>query len=374
LVTLALFLLVGLTLLLTSSGARAGMNTGHGEPAPKLKARGTEPTYQVTAGLDGDVFPAFASYAALQDAQGRTLGTVTVRVANSSSELLRSRISVHVAGWSDQEVQIAEVAAGHVRDYIFAPSFFVRLYRNRHLTPATAVVTVTDMSGKLTYSGTVPVRIRSVEDMYWGDKFKYAPFIASWVTPHDSRVESILARAKEYLPGRRLPGYEPSKSIDVQSRSTLAQVRAIYRALQQSGVSYVKSSSTFGARANVRMAERIRLPQESLARVSANCIDGAVLYASLFENLGMDAVVVLVPGHSYVGVRLTENSDEYVYLETALTGRAGFDAALQSARRGMAKYSPAQTIRIRIQDARQAGIFPLPNPAGPEEHFLTKVR
>lgn len=370
---LGAIVICGLVLLLAASGAWAGMN----EPRPdasRPKARRFEPTYEIAGGLNGDVFPVFASHASLQPARERTLGTVTVTVLNSGGSLLRNRISVQIPGWSEQEIQIAEVAAGQQEKYLFAPTFLPRLYRNRELVAATAVVQITDMAGKALYSGTVPLRIRSAEDIYWGTDFSYARFIASWVTPHDPAVESVLARAKEYMPGRRLAGYESERPVDVQLRSTLAQVRAIYNALQKTGLSYVKSSGTFGARANAEMSERIRFPQESLARVSANCIDGVVLYASLFENLGFDPVVVLIPGHSYVGVRLTENSDDYLYLETAITGRASFDVATESARRGLAKVAPKDVIRISISAARDAGIFPIPGPRGGDEQILSKSR
>jgi hypothetical protein len=129
------------------------------------------------------------------------------------------------------------------------------------------------------------------------------------VTPHDPQVEQLLSRAKEFMPGRRLPGYE-SEVPAVQDRSTLQQAAAIYRALQEQGVSYVKSSMTLGDHAD--FSERIRMPAESLGHLSANCIDGVVLYAAMFENLGMDPVIVLVPGHAYVGVRMAPNSSRYL--------------------------------------------------------------
>ena len=59
------------------------------------------------------------------------------------------------------------------------------------------------------------------------------------------------------------------------------------------------------------------------------------------ENLGMDPVVVLVPGHAYVGVRTAPTGDRYLYLDTALTGRATFEAAVQSAETGMARTIPS---------------------------------
>ncbi len=36
------------------------------------------------------------------------------------------------------------------------------------------------------------------------------------------------------------------------------------------------------------------------------------MYASLFENLDMEPVVVVVPGHSYVGVRLARGGNRYL--------------------------------------------------------------
>src|SRR5205085_2925652 len=110
-----------------------------------------------------------------------------------------------VPGWSDEEVQIVNVPAGAARNSRFAPTFLPRLYQNREITAATAQVKITDVAGDPIYSTTVPVRMRAVEDMFWGKGFKYAQFIASWVTPHDARVEQVLSRAKELMPGRRLP-------------------------------------------------------------------------------------------------------------------------------------------------------------------------
>lgn len=341
--------------------ATAGMNSGRGEPIVQMKPAGTEPTYAVEAGLGGDIFPVFANFASFRTAAERQTGIVTVSVTNPTPGLLRNRVTVRIPGWSDQEIQIVEMGAGQVRKLYFAPTFQPRLYRNREIAAATALVEVTDMGGREIYTTTVPVRLRSADDMYWGKEFKYARFIASWVTPHDAQVEAILMRAKEYMPGRRLPGYETWRVPGLQEKSTYAQAKAIYRALRRKGLSYVKSSTTLGSHVNADISERVRMPRESLRHISANCIDGVVLYASLFENLGMDPVIVLVPGHAYVGVRVAQGSDKYLYIETAVTGRATFETSVRSAVAGMAKFGEAQTIRIPIDEARQAGIYPMPD-------------
>jgi hypothetical protein len=280
-----------------------------------------------------------------------------VKVVNSTADPVRDRIAVQIPGWSDQEIQVAELGAGESRTYLFAPTFLRRLYQNREIVAATAAVNITNPSGATVYRETFPVRLRSVDDLYWGRDFEYAPFIASWVTPHAAEVERLLSRAKEFMPGRRLPGYESANEA-AQERFTMQQARAIYRALQEQGVSYVKSSMTLGGHEDV--SERVRMPAETLDQSSANCIDGAVVFAALFENLGMEPAIVLVPGHAYVGVRVAAGSNRYLYIETSLTGRTTFDASVASASRSMAKFKPSEFIRVEIRQARLDGIYPMP--------------
>ncbi len=347
-------------LLVSGAAVRAGdfdLGKNKVPPAPP-PARGLEPTFRVMAGVDGEIFPAIANYASLQAPGERKLATVAVAVTNASQARLRGRVSVQVFGWSDWEIQIVDVAAGESRTLMFAPTFYPRLYANREIVAATAAVDVTDMAGHQLFATTLPVRLRAAGDIYWGKDFKFAQFIASWVTPHDARVEQVLAQAKEFAPHRRLPGYEDWKTAQIQERATYAQAKAIYRALQARGVSYVKSSATFGR--NLAVSERVRLPEESLRNASANCIDGAVMYASLFENLGMDPMIVLVPGHAYAGVRTAAGSNRFFYLETSLTGRVTFEAAVLAAQKGLARYRPDEKTVIDVAKARVAGIYPMP--------------
>jgi hypothetical protein len=360
-------LIIGISLFLPRFTAKLQADSNAQAPIRVRVEQGTQPTYGFEAGIDGEIFPAMANYASLQRPRDRDFGTFTVTVTNSSDAVLNARIQVQVPGWSDAELRSVSVGAGEVRQLFFGPAFFPRFYSNHEIVAATAALKVSDSGNKVLHTETVPVRLRSSEDMYWGDDFKFAPFIASWVTPHDPRVESILAKAKEFMPGRRLPGYEQWKSPDQQRISTMAQAKAIYRALQQSGVSYVKSSLTFGR--NTAISERVRLPGGSLQHLSANCIDGVVLYASLFENLGMDPVIVLIPGHAYIGVRDADASSSYIYFETAVTGRLPFETAVHAADKGLLKIATKDVIRIPVSQARSAGIFPMPVPGEDVRHF-----
>jgi hypothetical protein len=313
---------------------------------------------QIQAGLDGEIYPVFANVASLQGQNDRHFGVVTVTISNPTGDELRQRVSVQVPGWSDQETQNVDLAPGASQTLTFAPSFLPRFYQNHEIIAATARVSIADMEGGSVLETTAPVRLRSSEDIYWGPNFKFAPFIASWVTPHDSRVESVLAKAKQYTADRRLPGYEDWKNAEDQERETYREANAIYIALQQMGLSYVKSSMTLGGHQDY--SERVRMPQVSLDQSSMNCIDAVVMYASLFENLGMDAKVIIVPGHAFVGVRVARGSSKFLLIDAALTGRVSFAAAVSSAENGMARHAPASTIEIMIPEARSAGIYPMP--------------
>jgi hypothetical protein len=315
-------------------------------------------TYKIQAGIDGEIYPVFANYASLQRQSDRTFGVVSVTISNPGGTLMHRRVSVQVPGWSDEEIQTAELAPGAVRTLVFAPAFLPRLYQNHEIVAATALVNITDTATGKVYESTAPVRLRSAEDMFWGNGFKYAPFIASWVTPHDRLVESVLTRAKQFTPDHRLPGYENWKNVSQQELATYRQAKAIFIALQRSGLSYVKSSFTLGDHKGV--SERVRMPRVSLRQSSANCIDAAVMYASLFENLGMDSTLVIVPGHAYAGVRVAEGSPRFLMIDVALTGRSTFEAAVASAEAGMARHAPSAVTQVVVEKARSAGIYPMP--------------
>jgi hypothetical protein len=326
--------------------------------AADIRSSSSRQGFQIQAGLDGEIYPALANYASLQAQHDRRFGVVTVTISNPTGNAIQQKVSVQVLGWSDQETQVADLAAGASQTLTFAPSFLPRFYHNHEIVAATAQVSVADMDGGSVFETTAPVRLRSSEDMYWGPGFKYAAFIASWVTPHDPRVEAVLAKAKLYTVDHRLPGYEDWKGAGEQEQETYREAKAIYTALQRMGLSYVKSSMTLGG--HREFSERVRMPQVSLGQTSMNCIDAAVMYASLFENLGMDAKVIIVPGHAYVGVRVAAKSPRFLLIDVALTGRVSFAAAVASAETGMARHPSSSVIQIMIPEARSAGIYPMP--------------
>ena len=253
-------LLLRLALPAYSWAGEAGDANDRGDVRPPITGRHLEPTYKIQAGIDGEIYPVFANYASLQRQSDRTFGVVSVTISNPSDTPLRRRISVNIPGWSDEEIQTAEILPGATRTLLFAPSFLPRFYKNHEITAATANVTISEAGSGAPYETTVPVRLRSAEDIFWGNSFKYAPFIASWVTPHDKLVESALVHAKQFVPDHRLPGYENWKNAALQEQATYRQAKAIFTALHLMGLSYVKSSVTLGDHKGVSERVTLKLP------------------------------------------------------------------------------------------------------------------
>ncbi len=119
-----------------------------------------------------------------------------------------------------------------------------------------------------------------------------------------------------------------------------------------------------------QVTQRTRLPREALRHRSANCIDGTVLLASLLEGASLNPVLVLVPGHAFVGWQTwdgpewqdSDDADKFRFLETTLIGSADFEAACRSARRlydDYASYNPEKMKVHRVADLRARAIWPM---------------
>ncbi|HSM86015.1 MAG TPA: hypothetical protein VLT16_07690, partial [Candidatus Limnocylindrales bacterium] len=190
-----------------------------------------------------------------------------------------------------------------------------------------------------------------------------------WVTPHDPSVLQLISRAERLVPGGRLRGYNKAPGRDLENQ-VLAQAEAVFQALKQSRVSYVSSIYTFGNYPGE--TQRIRLPRETLGLRNANCIDGSVVFASAMENLGMQPVIVIVPGHAFTGVRLGPNSQSVLYLDLTVLPQGTFRAAVRRARSWLKKTPQDQVLTVDVGAARSLGIYPMPG-TGPARQLLTSA-
>ena len=240
------------------------------------------------------------------------------------------------------------------------------------MTTATLHVKVTLADGTRINEQTVPIKIYAKDTMVWmvsdgeGDTMM-TPFIGAWVTPHATGIDPLVRKAAGYHPEKSIGGYQcPDSCTDAAWQEyTNEQVKAIFTALKNDyQITYINSPTTFAKATD--SSQRVRLPADSLSSKSANCIDGAVLYASALESIGVTPHLVLVPSHAFVCYETKPNSpDSLTCLETTMTGDSTFEAAVQRGNEEFlteinnGNFKSGASQDISVADLRKMGINPM---------------
>jgi hypothetical protein len=142
---------------------------------------------------------------------------------------------------------------------------------------------------------------------------------------------------------------------------TYFQTRAIFEELRARGVAYLNlvGSGFFAS------AQNVKYPSESLASRSANCIEGALVFASAWEALGMEPVLALsfAAGHAFAAVRCWPGAEGcLVPVETTLVGsEVTFEDAVTIAAREWDEWVADGTLlQVDVAAARAAQLTPAP--------------
>lgn len=330
-------------------------------PGPELPAKMRPVTapasplqlqYQLSLPGRGEIFPALAGARAVD-----YWPVAVLSIANTSKKPVLQVITAEVRGWSNQLRETAVIGPSEVRTFNLDPELLPIAYQNGEMRQATLVVEVKEPASGHTFADQRPVFLHGASDLFWGRKFSNAQLLARWVTPHDDSVLQLVAEAQRLIPGGRMRGYNQVDGINLETQ-VRQQAEAVFRALKRSRISYVTSIYTFGNYPGE--TQRIRLPHETLQLNNANCIDVSVVFASAMENLGMQPLVVIVPGHAFTGVRLGRDSQKVLYLDLTVLPNGTFTAAIKRADEWLKKTPPDQVLTVDIGAARSLGIYPMP--------------
>ena len=259
---------------------------------------------------------------------------VSFEIGNLRDQPVRLRLTSFVEGFSATAVDTVELRALSSHTVNQLPTFFSdRLERVNEMTRASLNIQIDDLDAKLERQSTFPIwlmaRTSAFNSIYdpaqkkWKDISHY---YGAWVTPNVPEIMQLLRRAADKHPEKNFSGYQ------VDEAGVKTQVKAIYDTLKEEKIFYIDSSVSFGATEEQSM-QRVRLPRESLAHRSANCIDGTVLMASLLEAAAINPALVFVPGHAFLGWETGEGTGEWDYVETTMISTHEFGAANREGRR-----------------------------------------
>jgi hypothetical protein len=301
----------------------------------------------------GEVFPAMTTSGAPE-----YWPLAILRITNTADRAIMQIVTVEIPGWSRRREETVIIGAHEERQLELEPELLPRAYANEEIRSASMDVRARSLNGQVLFSKNRPVLIHPGSDIYWGRQFANAQVAARWVTPHDPAILDLVSQAREFIPEGRLAGYSVSTGSPGEiSRHVRLQAMAIYQALQKSGISYVNSLFVMGD--YFGEAQRVRLPAETLRLRSANCMDITVAFASAVENLDMQPLLVILPGHAVAGVRLGPNSDEVLYLDLTVLPERSFGDAIRSAEQVLSSTPDEKTLVVDVAAARVLGLYPL---------------
>lgn len=303
----------------------------------------------------GEVFPA------LTTSQAKEYWPVAIlTISNSGDRPILETIHYEIAGWSRPQELTVVIGPQETRTIQLNPDLLPNAFTNDEIRRAMLHVRVGTANVETIFAQSRPVLIHGASDLYWGQRLANAQFVARWVTPHEAEVLNLVSRSKRFVPNGRFSGYRSTGTPVQQAAWVRQQSEAVFRGLKESGITYVSSIFTFGD--YVGQAQRIRLPRETLTLTAANCIDVSVAFASAIENLGLQPVVVIVPGHAVAGVRLAPGSNDILYLDLTVLPKGTFAQAQARAQSWLKKTPPEKVLTVDVAAARLLKIYPLPGP------------
>ena len=160
------------------------------------------------------------------------------------------------------------------------------------------VACVTDFEGNVVLHKIVTLKVRSKYDMNLNE---ICIRTAQFINPRNFFTESLIHDSGSPLAtamgGRySVYGYQHSGEYVVK------QMKAIYDMLYNIKMRYVSDIFTFNR--SKSCYQHVMTPDRVLEGRCGNCIELCIVYASLLEAMGLEAVVAFPPGHAIVGVVL----------------------------------------------------------------------
>ncbi|MCB1243717.1 MAG: hypothetical protein KDN04_13355 [Verrucomicrobiae bacterium] len=195
------------------------------------------------------------------------------------------------------------------------------LHQVREQKPVNVVFKVTVNGTKLP-DQTETCALRSINDcpfyVLWdenGEDFDdFSWMFAAYVNENHPWIDGILKEALQSGLISSFTGYQSGNPDEVQ-----AQVFAIWNVLQRRGIKYSDISATTPSKFVI--SQSVRFLDDTIESTQANCVDGTVLMASILRKIGINAYLVMVPGHCFLAFDSGPgDDDDIVGLETTLLG------------------------------------------------------
>ncbi len=148
----------------------------------------------------------------------------------------------------------------------------------------------------------------------WYDQWNLAQFIVCMVTPNDPVVKEYAAAITKRLGGTLAGATQDPGQIQELMKAT-------YDYMRETGMRYASAEGVPVSIGDVKTSvQTVRLPRDVITSNNGLCIELAILWASILDQLGCQTAILMRPGHAFTIVLA---GDRYFPVEcTAITPKA----------------------------------------------------
>lgn len=272
----------------------------------------------------------------------------------TSDKPVKVKLEVEIPGITEKEIKTIE-ATPEGTTYNSKPPFKQSAYgpldkaQDKYIT----IKATNEETGNIIAEDSVKITVLSRNDMVWIDEdgTNNMKYIAKWVTKDNKEVTELVRVAAEYneqfCGQHAMVGYLGGPDL------VYCQMASLFAAMQDYyEVAYIASTESY----HTSNAQSVKLPEEVIMEKSGLCIETVLVMAAAMENLGMEPVIILIPGHAWVAVKTAPGASTYYHLETTMLDYPVLDA-LDQGEMNWYQNSGAATV-IDIKEAREEGIQP----------------
>ncbi|NTW81832.1 MAG: DUF3320 domain-containing protein [Chlorobiaceae bacterium] len=211
--------------------------------------------------------------------------------------------------WRIDRIAPGEIVTLKNRDIELDGGFLLNLVESVQGTATFSVET----GGRVIGGKSLPVELLAYNE--WGGIGYMPELLAAFSMPNDPAADSLLNETVKVL---RKAG--KAEGIDGYKSGSRARVwelaSAIYTAIANLGIGYTVPPASFE-----QNGQKIRLPGQVLENRVATCLDMTMLFASVFEQAGLNPIIVLPQGHAFIGVWLQPEELSTIVIDEAETLR-----------------------------------------------------
>jgi hypothetical protein len=301
---------------------------------------------------------------------------VNTTLTNHNDRPVKVRVETGIPNYTDAAIETVTLRAGETvevrQNPTLLPEAIELLHGMKNASLHLRIDVLDEGEQRLVHESTEPLTIYSRDDFPWGIPGYYngSMFLATMVTPNDPAVDDLLRAAADHSPSGIITFQYDDE--DDSNHSVWNRMKAIYEAVaDEYDVIYVATGIPYVPReeeAEGLILQRLKLPYEVLETHSGMCVELSTLFASAFEKILLRPVLITVPGHVYVGLPISWDSDTYYFLEATMVSRYSFEEAVQVANQSFMEnalpYIEADVYDlyfwVDVYEARQEGILPIP--------------